>query len=173
MSQHPRAQHGFAAIAAIFLVVVLAALGAFMVTFSNTQQLTSAQDVQGSRAYWAARAGLEWGISKVVADNTNGPAVLPSAPTWPNMPACAATTAPISIEGFNVTVACTCYPSATSCAVNPSVYTDGTKSVEIYKLTATATSTATVGSIAYVERQVSAAIEKCRDPTAPPNYECP
>jgi len=43
-------QHGFAAIAAIFLVVVLAALGAFMVTYSNTQQLTSAQDIQGSRA---------------------------------------------------------------------------------------------------------------------------
>ena len=50
-------QQGFAAIAAVFLVVVLAALGAFMVTFSNTQQLTSAQDVQGSRAYWAARGG--------------------------------------------------------------------------------------------------------------------
>lgn len=55
-----RHQVGFAAIAAIFLVVVLAALGAFMVTFSNTQQLTSAQDLQGTRAYWAARAGLEW-----------------------------------------------------------------------------------------------------------------
>ena len=63
---HP-AQRGFAAIAAIFLVVVLAALGGFMLTFSNTQQLTSAQDVQGSRAYWAARAGLEWGIASATA----------------------------------------------------------------------------------------------------------
>lgn len=60
-----RPQQGFAAIAAIFLVVILAALGAFMLTFSNTQQLASAQDLQGSRAYWAARAGLEWGIGKI------------------------------------------------------------------------------------------------------------
>ena len=51
------AQHGFAAIAAIFLVLVLAAFGAFMVSFSNTQHLNTARDVQGSRAYWAARAG--------------------------------------------------------------------------------------------------------------------
>ncbi len=62
-------QSGFAAIAAIFVLVVLAALGAFMVTSSNTQQLTSALDVQGSRAYWAARAGLEWGLALA---KTNG-----------------------------------------------------------------------------------------------------
>ena len=61
-NRHSSRHNGFAAIAAIFLLVALAALGAFMVTFSNTQQLTSAQDLQGSRAYWAARAGLEWGI---------------------------------------------------------------------------------------------------------------
>ena len=60
-------QTGFAAIAAIFLVVVLAALGGFMMIFSNTQQLTSAQDFQGSRAYWAARGGLEWAIASVAA----------------------------------------------------------------------------------------------------------
>ena len=58
----PRASHGgFAAIAAVFLVLVLAALGAFMVSFSNTQQLNSARDVQGSRAYWAARAAHKSG----------------------------------------------------------------------------------------------------------------
>jgi Tfp pilus assembly protein PilX len=61
------AQHGFAAIAAIFLVLVLAAFGAFMVSFSNTQHLNTARDVQGSRAYWAARAGLEWGVAGVFA----------------------------------------------------------------------------------------------------------
>ena len=67
MTQRHSAQRGFAAIAAIFLVVVLAALGGFMLTFSNTAQLTSAQDVQGTRAYWAARAGLEWAIAHSLA----------------------------------------------------------------------------------------------------------
>jgi len=48
--------------AAVLLVVGLAALGAFMVAMSITQQLTSAQDVQGIKALWAALAGLEWGV---------------------------------------------------------------------------------------------------------------
>ena len=52
-------QGGFAIVSAIFLLVVLAALGAFMLTFSTVQHATSAQDIQGSRAYWAARAGLQ------------------------------------------------------------------------------------------------------------------
>lgn len=83
-----RTSRGFAAIAAIFLVVGLASLGAFMLTLSNTQQLTSAQDVQGTRAYWAARAGLEWGIS-----SANGAA------------ACPAST--LSVDVFSVAVTCT------------------------------------------------------------------
>lgn len=61
---------GVAAISAVFLLVVLAALGAFMVTFSNTQQLTSAQDIRGTQAYWAARAGVEWSVPQVIANNS-------------------------------------------------------------------------------------------------------
>ncbi|MCM8580609.1 MAG: hypothetical protein NFV56_14210, partial [Candidatus Accumulibacter sp.] len=63
------AQGGFALVSAIFLLVVLAALGAFMLTFSNTQQLTSAQDVQGSRAYWAAKGGVQWAAGVIIASN--------------------------------------------------------------------------------------------------------
>src|SRR5450830_1696173 len=63
-------QSGFSMVAAIFLLVVLAALGAFMVTFSNTQHMTSAQDIQGSRAYWAARAGTAWVIGSISATPT-------------------------------------------------------------------------------------------------------
>ena len=65
MNRDHSAQRGFAAIAAIFLLVTLAALGGYMLTFSNTQQLTFAQDVQGARAYWAASAGLEWGLGNI------------------------------------------------------------------------------------------------------------
>jgi MSHA biogenesis protein MshP len=66
MNRIHKTERGFASIAAIFLLVVMAALGGFMLTFSNTQQLTSAQDLKGSQAYWAARAGLEWGMGSVI-----------------------------------------------------------------------------------------------------------
>jgi len=123
-------QHGFAAIAAIFLVVILAALGGFMVTFSNTQQLTAAQDLQGSRAYWAARAGLGWGIAQVTAS----PANCPSG-------------APASVEGFALTVTC-----------SRSSYADGASTVVVYRFESRA-SAGTAGSANYVERSVSAAVE--------------
>lgn len=122
-------QRGFAAIAAIFLVVTLAALGAFMVTFSNTQQLTLAQDVQGSRAYWAARAGLEWGVSQGLAASA-----CPAAGT-------------LSIEGFSVAVICT-----------PQTYTDN-GTVSIMRFTAVASSPGTVGGVGFIERSVSVAVE--------------
>ena len=131
MKRMQRAQQGFAAMAAIFLVVILAALGAFMVTFSNTQQLTSAQDLQGSRAYWAARAGLEWGIASVG-------------------PACAATT--LTIDTFTVVVTCT-LQTYTEAAAAPNV--------NIFQLTSVAHSTGgTVGSVGFVERSVSASMER-------------
>src|SRR5450830_1394703 len=97
MSRIQQAQRGFAAISAIFLVVILAALGAFMLTFSNTQQLTSAQDLQGTRAYWAARAGLEWGIGSVAS-----PVPPPACPPDTTLPGGTA----IFDGGFTVTVKC-------------------------------------------------------------------
>jgi Tfp pilus assembly protein PilX len=53
-------QSGFLLVSAIFLLVILAALGAFILTISGTQQTSSALDVQGARAYQAARAGIDW-----------------------------------------------------------------------------------------------------------------
>ena len=127
-----RSQHGFAAIAAMFLVVVLAALGAYMVAFSNTQQITSAQDVQGSRAYWAARFGLEWAVGSVPAGAT----------------ACWATKPPASRDGFALTI---------SCSVNS--YAEGAATVYIFQLTSVA-SVGTVGSVGYIERSISTSVER-------------
>lgn len=58
---------GFALVSAIFILVVLAALGAFIVNISTSQHIGSALDVQGVRAYHAARAGIEWGVYQVQA----------------------------------------------------------------------------------------------------------
>jgi MSHA biogenesis protein MshP len=126
-------QSGFAAVAAIFLVVVLAAMGAFMVSISNAQQLASAADLQGNRAYWAARAGLEWALSAVAL----------SASTCPLSPPAAVDTG----ATFNLAVTC-----------NLQSYSEGTATAKIFTLKSVA-SLGTAGSPAFVERSVSATYE--------------
>jgi MSHA biogenesis protein MshP len=64
MDKHRNAKkmRGFSLVSAIFLLVVLAALGVAMVSISSVQNQSSAMDVQGVRAYQAAKAGIEWGL---------------------------------------------------------------------------------------------------------------
>ncbi len=123
-------QSGLSIISAIFMLVLLAALAAFMLTFSMSSNVTQAQDIQGSRAYWAARSGLEWGAYRVLQDG-----------------ACATTT--LTLSGF--TVAVTCAPNGP--------YPEGNSNVSIYLLTATANQ-GTLGSVGYVERQLQATVGK-------------
>ena len=156
-------------VTAIFILVVLAALGAFVVNISTTQQLTSAQDLQGSRAYHAARAGIEWGIYQVL-DPTNATvtAMVPpygtGAQPWPNMPSCPASPTTLSIEGYSVAV---------TCAVSVPYYEYGNiHTIVIYTLTATATS-GTIGTPGYSERQLQATVSKCRTTDGVgPSYGC-
>jgi MSHA biogenesis protein MshP len=54
-------------VSAIFLLVALAALGAGMVMFSTAQNRNLAMDIQGSRAYQAAQAGIEWAAYNIAA----------------------------------------------------------------------------------------------------------
>ena len=136
----PHPQRGFAAIAAIFLVVVLAALGGFMLTFSNTQQLTSAQDVQGTRAYWAARAGLEWSIASAPSLASAG-----VCPFDASMQLVASSVAPAAVDGFNLSV---CF--------SRSSFTEGGATPVIYRFTVVASSAGSIGSIGFIERSVSA-----------------
>ena len=65
--RHP--QRGFAVVSAIFIVVALAALGAFIATVSSTQHVGNALDIEGARAYQAARAGVEWGTANALLGN--------------------------------------------------------------------------------------------------------
>ncbi len=52
---------GFALVPALFLVVVLAALGAAAIRIGNGEQQTVTMAMQQVRALAAARAGIEWG----------------------------------------------------------------------------------------------------------------
>ncbi len=130
MNATPLLQRGFAAIAALFLVVVLAALGGFMLSFSNTQHLAAAQDYQGARAYWAARAGLEWGVGSAVT-------ACPDSPTT------------LSLEGLSVVVSC-----------NLNTYLEQGATVRLFQLTAVAASLGAVGDTGFVERSVSATLQR-------------
>ena len=98
---------GFAILSAIFILVVLAALGAFILNISAGQQIGSALDVQGVRAYQAARAGIEWGLYRQLQAGSC------AAPT--NFVPPAAT-----LSGFTVSVACVATPDASG---GPTVHT--------------------------------------------------
>ena len=57
----PGGQRGFALVAAIFLLVVLASLGVYIVRVSGVQQQTVNVALLGARAFEAAVSGMEWG----------------------------------------------------------------------------------------------------------------
>jgi MSHA biogenesis protein MshP len=166
------AQRGLSLVTAIFLMVVLALLGAFMLSVTGIQQSSQQLDVQGVRAYQAARAGIEWGAFQVLDPNhTLNPATC-SPLNWPAT--CAASTPLTSLAGslspFTVTV---------TCAVTSA--TEGNRELRVYQLVATACNQPTSGNCpntgtptaGYVERQLQATLSKCKDPTATaPRCEC-
>jgi MSHA biogenesis protein MshP len=142
-------QTGFALPSAIFLLVILALLGAFMLTLSNTQHLTSAQDVQGVRAYRAARMGLEWMAANLCGAATGCTSPLTACPA-------ASTTLDVNPDQFTVVVTCVRNTAGTDYKeAGPT----GDVVRHIYWVTSTATSGGTVGSLGYVERSLNAFVE--------------
>jgi len=57
-----RRSAGVALMTAIFLLVVLAGLAVAVVSLTTAQQASVTQDEQGTRAYLAAKAGMEWAL---------------------------------------------------------------------------------------------------------------
>ncbi|MBL8470225.1 MAG: hypothetical protein KF778_19025 [Rhodocyclaceae bacterium] len=135
-SRHSR---GFSLISALFLVVVLAALGAYALSVSSLQHAGAAAEFLGSRAYQAARAGLEWGLYQ----SANGSCA--SADFSPGG----------TLAEFTVSVRCTV-----------SSYDELGKTVNIHSITATACNKPAAScpnnaaGQGYVERQLSATLER-------------
>lgn len=155
------AQSGLSIVTAIFLIVVLGLLGVFIVAVVSLQQQSQALDVQGVRAYQAARAGMEWGAFQVLDPNstlnpaTCSPVVMPPCPASPtNLPALAG-----SLSPFTVTVTCSAAPT-----------TEGNREIRVYEIVATACNEPPCPNGApgtgYVERRVTATLSKCKDATA-------
>ena len=90
------------------------------------------RDVQGSRAFRAARSGLEWALY-----NLKSPAV-----------ACPAASTALTIDGFSVTVSC-----------SGPIHDEGGTARYIFLVTSTASGGGTIGSLGYAERMVSTFIE--------------
>jgi len=136
-------QRGFSVITAIFLLVVLSFLGIAMVSFSTSQHQSSAMDVMGSRAYQAARAGMEWAAFNVTQSPYNA-----GAPAT-----CATSFAAGSLGGtlapFAVTVSCATISR-----------TEAGSTVWMYDITSTATTGGVPGDAGYVARVISVKMGK-------------
>ncbi len=65
-------QRGFSLVPALFLLVVLAALGAVAVRLSAIEHQTFVLALQSSRAYAAAQAGIEWSSYQALVNGSCG-----------------------------------------------------------------------------------------------------
>lgn len=135
-----KCQRGFGAITAIIILVILASLGAAMVTLSSTQAIDSALDVSATRAWFAARSGIEWGAYQV----------------FRTTPSCEATSNIGTIDTITVSVTCVQLASSTT----------ETGTTGIYRIIATACNLplelscpGNSGEAHYVERRLVAIIE--------------
>jgi len=140
--------HGFTLVSVIFILVVLALLGAALANVALRQQLGSAAEVEHARALQGARAGLEWAAFQVLRN--------PAPPAA--APACFAATSftLAGLSGFTVTVSCTRTPGSGTVA-------DGMTSLAFYQLVANACNAPSGGNCpaggtpaqTYVERQLT------------------
>ena len=126
-----RCGRGFALVPALFLLVVLAALGLVAIRVGTGQQQTVTMGLMQMRALAAARAGVEWGAYRALNGNS-----------------CLASTSlsltEAALNGFSVIVTCSATAFANGAGTNTS-----------YVINAAATY-GTYGQPAYVHRVVSA-----------------
>ena len=136
---------GFTLVSVLFIIVVLAALGAAIAKVSTRQHLGSAAEVESARALQAARAGLEWAAFQVLR-NPAPPAAAPSCFG-------AASFTVTGLTNYTITVSC-----------SQTAGTDGSTALGFYQLTANACNAPSSGacpntgaspSNTYVERQLT------------------
>lgn len=144
-------QQGVGVVAALFVLVVLSVLGAAIARLGWTQQISSAQDMDGARAQRAANSGAEWGLYQ---------ALIPTG-IWNSCSGATQTLTGMRAElGMIVTVTCThdSYVEGQTGSGSPPTFTDRT--VKVYRIDAVACNAPTVcpdatrvGSIGYIERR--------------------
>lgn len=146
-------QRGFLLPAAIFLLVILAGLGAYAINIGTVQQNSATQDIQGTRAYHEAKVGAEWAAYQIL-QNTPDNTVLPACPASPTT---------LTIDGFSVVVTCS---KSVDYFEQSSDHT-----INLYEITSTA-KYGTLNTAGYIERQVQVTLSKCRGTDAATPYQC-
>lgn len=142
-----RQERGFALVAAIFIVVVLALLGIMMVTIGGMQRATATTAVRGTQAYYAARSGVEWAIWGAINNKDAVCGAAPSTPTTNTF-----TLAVNGLNGYTVTVVCS--------------YTDHRERSDTYHVflvSSTATS-GNFGDVDYVSRVIQTTVTNALPP---------
>lgn len=67
---HKKSQSGFSLVPALFLLVVLAALGIVAVRLAGVQHQTVVLAMQSGRAYAAARSGVDWSAYQALVNGS-------------------------------------------------------------------------------------------------------
>jgi len=135
-----RTQRGFTLVSAVFLIVVLASLSAYLINLRLYQEAGGTLDTLGTRAYAAARSGVEWAAYNSLRNST-----------------CAASTSLAlggTLSGYTVTVTCN--------TAGP--YDEGGVAVNVDTIVATACNSATCPPATpgpnYVERQMTVMVSR-------------
>ncbi len=125
-------QIGFSLVPALFLLVVLSALGIVAVRLAGVQQQTVVLAMQSGRAYAAARSGVDWSAYQALVNGS-----------------CTSSTLALTeagLAGFSVDTNC----SSTS-------HSEGSNAVRIYVIDAFAWS-GSYGTPDYVSRRIRSAV---------------
>lgn len=144
-------QRGFAYIAAVVLLLVVAGISVALLRLTSTQQSTVNQGLLAARANQAARAGVEWAMYRIVNASPTG---CPAATTLNDFRA---------DSGFRVSVTCTATAfnegeSAPGAAVAKRIYQIDAVACNSPGAQCPDTTTASVSAPDYVERRRSASI---------------
>jgi MSHA biogenesis protein MshP len=134
---------GFAIPVVIALVVVFAAvLGTALVAISSAQHVGLGLDIQGVKAYYAARAGLEWGMYHVLRTGDDCTGVNGQSVVFDG-----------NLSGFRATLEC-----------SESLHQEGGVALNVYAITATACNAASCSSgtpqPGYANRQLRATLTR-------------
>lgn len=145
----PRRSTGMSIITAIFMLLLLAGVAAYMMTIASVEHGTSGQDVMGAKAYQAARAGAEWGAYTILkVASPLGFCALGGSDSF-TIPAGGSGALAGELADFTVTVACT---------RRSTVHDESGRGVIVYRIDSTAcnrsaTCPAATALPGYVERQ--------------------
>ena len=95
---------GFTLPSAIFLLVILSALGAFILNVSTSQQMGMVLDIGGERAWQAANGGMEWARYKLASAPTSP--VCPANTTWGGSTSSVSFPGTATLTSYYATVEC-------------------------------------------------------------------